>query len=263
MPTPFPGMDPYLERPDLWPDVHNRLIVMIADDLAPRLRPRYYVAIEERTYTLFDPGELVFAGRADVAVVPSSSQAVEQPEAKNLALPTTVTVELPMPDAVRESYLEVRAVDHNRVVTVLEVLSPTNKRPGEGREQYLRKRMQVLATRTHLVEIDLLRIGEPMPMRGDTPPGHYHILISREDKRPRADLISFSVRQPVPSFRLPLQPGDAEPLVELNRLLSSLYDRAGYDLRINYQTDPAPPLTGEDAAWADAVLRESGVRQQS
>lgn len=259
MPTPFPGMDPYLEHPDLWPDVHNRLIVALADDLAPRVRPRYYVSVEERTY-LASPQELTFTGRPDVTVVkPSEPPANPQPTAEP-APTTAVTVELPVPDEVRELYLEVRAADTDRVVTVLEILSPTNKRPGEGRELYERKRLVLLGTLAHLVEIDLLRAGEPLPMRGDGKASHYRILISRSEKRPQGSLLPFNVRQPIPTFHLPLQSGDEEPTVDLNLLLHELYDRAGYDLRIDYEAEPEPPLEGEDAGWADALLREKELR---
>ena len=259
MPTPFPGVDPYLERPGLWPDVHNRLIVHLADELAPPLRPRYVVSIEERTYTV-TADDLVFAGRADVSVAHPTGEAFPQRAPRSMRDAMLMTVELPMPDEVRETYLEIRSVAEDRVVTVLEVLSPSNKRPGEGREQYLRKRLSVLGTLTHLVEIDLLRGGQSMPMAGYQQTSDYRILLSRAERRPRADLLAWSLRQPIPSFRLPLQPGDHEPEVDLNRLLHALYDRAGYDLRIPYSDAPNPPLAGDDQAWADALLRDAGLR---
>jgi hypothetical protein len=146
------------------------------------------------------------------------------------------------------------------VITVLEVLSPTSKRPGEGRDLYERKRLTLLGTLTHLVEIDLLRAGLSMTMWGNGTQADYRILVSRSLQRPRADLMPFSVRQPIPEFRLPLQAGDEEPVVDLNWLLHDLYDRAGYDLQINYRAEAEPPLAGDDAAWADALLRAVGLR---
>lgn len=259
MPTPFPGMDPYLERPDLWPDVHNSLISALRDNLAPLLRPRYYVSIEERTY-LAGPAGLHFTGRPDVTVVGEAQVAYETRTTIETMAVGVIPVELPLPDYVRETYLEVRATDTDEVITALEILSPTNKRPGEGRYFYERKRSIVLGTVTHLVEIDLLRAGEPMPMHGDIPPIHYRILISRSERRPTADLLAFSVRQPVPTFRLPLKRGDEEPVVDLGRLLHELYDRAGYDLRIDYRAEPVPPLERDDDAWADALLRQASLR---
>jgi hypothetical protein len=172
-----------------------------------------------------------------------------------------VTVELPMPDTVRETYLEVRVSgDGEALITSLEILSPGNKLPGRGRLVYERKRHMVLDSRTHLVELDLLRGGQPMAMSGNGHGWHYRILISREECRPKADLYPFTVRQPIPDFPLPLKPGDAELTVPLNAILHELYDRAGYDLRIDYRREAEPPLEGDDVAWADALLREARLR---
>lgn len=251
MPTPFPGMDPYLEQPAIWPDLHNSLIVVLRDDLAPRLRPRYYVSIEERTYTV-EPGDLMLAGRADVAVVGPARSA--SAPALELAESGGVMVVVDMPDQIRETYLEVRSAT-GEVITLVEILSPTNKRAGEGRGLYLRKRHSVLASFTHLVEIDLLRAGEPMPMSGWAGQSDYRIMVSRGNRRPRALLLPFGVRQAIPRFALPLQPNDVEPDVDLGHLLHALYDRSGYDLRLNYRAEADPPLTGDDAVWADGVRR--------
>lgn len=257
MPTPFPGMDPYLERSGLWPDVHNGLIAALRDYLAPRLRPRYFVSIEERTYTVA-PDDLVFSGRADVAVV--ERKPINSDDALEADADGAVIVEVPLLDEVRETFLEIRSTANERVVTVLEILSPANKRAGSGREQYVEKRLGIFGTRTHLVEIDLLRAGEPMPVLGWGGQSDYRILVSRGDRRPRAQLLPFGVRQPMPNFTLPLLRGDDEPKVELGALLHALYDRAGYDLRIDYRTEPEPALDGEDAAWADELLRGAGLR---
>ena len=257
MPTPFPGMDPYLERASLWPDVHNGLIAAFRDYLAPLLRPRYFVSIEERTY-LVNPDDLVFAGRADVAVVErwrGETGAVAVMEATDV-----VTVDVPLRDEVRETWLEVRSTANERVVTVLEILSPTNKRAGDGREQFLEKRLGIFSTRTHVVEIDLLRAGEPMPVFGWGGTSDYRILVSRGDRRPRAALHPFRVRQPIPTFALPLLRGDDEPLVNLGEVLHRLYERAGYDLRLDYRAPAEPPLAGADAAWADELLQAVGLR---
>ena len=257
MPTPFPGMDPYLEHHALWPNVHSRLIVALADDLAPRLRPRYYIAVEERTI-LSGPGDVTFTLRPDAAVI--EPQPLHEAVAVYEAVTHRRTVLVPLPDEIRETYLEIRSTAEDRVVTVVELLSPTNKRPGESRRRYEEKRLAIFGSRTHLVEIDLLRAGEPMPMDGCPPDVAYRILISRAERRPQADLLVFGVREPIPPFALPLLRGDDEPTVELNRLLHDLYDRAGFDLRIDYSQPPDPPLPAEDAAWAEALLRASPAR---
>jgi hypothetical protein len=146
------------------------------------------------------------------------------------------------------------------VITVLEVLSPTNKRPGRGRRLYEDKRMEVLTTRSHLVEIDLIRSGEPMPLIDNGRVSDYRILVSRGDRRPNAILYPFGVRQPIPAFPLPLKANDQEPMVDIGQLLHDLYDQASYDLRIDYTGDPDPPLLSVDAAWADRLLHQQGLR---
>jgi Uma2 family endonuclease len=154
VPPPFPGMDPYLEHPTLWPGVHNGLIAALQLSLAPQLRPRYYVAIAERLY-ITEPDQRVFVGRPDLAVIglPVAEKAL------TASASSVLTVQVPVPDEVRETYLEVRETRTDFVLTVLEILSPTNKRLGRGRRLYEDKRMEVLASRTHLVEIDLIRAG--------------------------------------------------------------------------------------------------------
>jgi len=258
MRTPFPGMDPYLEQPESWQGFHNSLIAALALDLAPRLRPRYYVATEERTY-LYAPDRSTFIGRPDLNVI---GPVLQESRASWSVEPVAgaVRVELPIPDQVREAYLEVRQVGSDEVITVLEILSPTNKRPGEGRRQYEQKRLSVFSTLTNLVEIDLLRAGEPMRMWGNGHGSHYRILVSRARQQPSGELYPFNVRQPIPDFPLPLQSDDAESLVELNRIIHDLYERAGYDLRINYRDDATPPLENDAAAWADNLLRDAGLR---
>ena len=259
MPTPFPGMDPYLEQPGLWPNVHTSLIVALRDDLAPRLRPRYYVAVEERTVRL-GPDDLLFATRPDVAVVRPQPGLPDEGVSTAVESAGVVTVELPLPEEIREAFLEIRSVTIEQVITVVELLSPVNKNTGEGRRQYEQKRLALLGTRTHLVEIDLLRAGQLMPMRGYQGQSDYRVLISRSEQRPRAELLPFSVRQPIPRFHLPLTGGDDEPEVDLTRLLHTLYDRAGYDLRIDYRAEADPPLNGSDATWVDELLRAAGLR---
>ncbi len=270
MPSPFPGMNPYLENPEIWPAVHSRLIVAIADALVPQIRPNYLVDIEKRIYQ--SSGETtLLVGIPDVTVrreAPLSRReslpSQTNPSTSNVAVAappvTPVQVRMPMPEEVREAYLEVRDTTTGEVVTVIEVLSPANKRPGKGREMYLEKRETVVGSRTHLVEIDLLRKGEPMPFFGTEFQGNYRILVSRGDRRPTADLYLFNLPQPIPTFTLPLRSQDAEPTLDLQALLNSLYDRAGYDYTLDYSAEPVPPLEESETAWADALLREQQLR---
>ena len=271
MPSPFPGMNPYLEHPELWPGVHHLLISALAESLAPQLRPKYRVAVEVRMYDTSGEDTLL-VGIPDVVVkrpltattpdVPSyeggnatmSNVAVAPP----LVKPITVTI--PVPETVNEGYLEVREVATKEVVTAIEILSPTNKRSGEGRKAYESKRQRVLGSLTHLVEIDLLRAGEPMPILENDIQSNYRILVSRGDRRPRSDLYAFNLPDIIPSFPLPLRSGDVEPVVDLQTLLSGVYDRNCYDLDLDYNRQTVPPLSETDAAWADTLLRQQGLR---
>ena len=251
MPSPFPGMDPYLEHPALWPDVHNSLLAALRDSLSPQVAPRYYVALERRTY-LLTPDDLVFVGRPDVAVV---RRAAGGPPGQTPAVTATAVLEVdvPMADEVAEVFLEVRDVATGQCVTVVELLSPVNKLLGHGREAYLDKRTEILRTRTSLVEVDLLRAGEPMPVVGPTVHSDYRILVSRGARRPRAQLVVWSLRQRIPAFELPLLEGDLEPTADLGAVLHALYDRARFDLRLDYAQPPVPPLAEDDAVWARSL----------
>jgi len=118
----------------------------------------------------------------------------------------------------------------------------------------------VFGSRSHLVEIDLLRSYQPLPVFGNDIEGSYRILVSRGDCRPVADLYLFNLPDAIPAFPLPLRSGDVEPIVDLQGLLNGVYDRAAYDFRIDYTTEPVPALSEPDAVWADAWLRETGLR---
>ncbi len=248
MPTPFPGMDPYLEHQSLWHDVHVGMIASIRDALAPMLRPRYRVLVEERTYRVRTQ-DLELVGIPDVLAV-----RINEPAVAYRVPGQAQTVHVPTSETIKERFLVVSEVQSGDVVTVIELLSPTNKRPGKGRRHYVAKRTAILDSMTHLVEIDLLRAHEPMLVYGNGHHSHYRILVSRSHLRPQAELYGFDVQEPIPTFLLPLRQGDEEPSVDVGKLLHDLYDRAGYDLSIDYHREPAPPFQGEDAAWVDELL---------
>jgi len=262
MPNPFPGMNPYLESPEFWRSVRNRLIVAIADLLTPQLLPKYLVDIEQRIYQISGEDALLI-GIPDVTVQRSptpttaaaSNIAVAAPPAQSLK------VRIPLPVELTESYLQVIETETKKVVTAIEVLSPTNKRPGKGREMYESKRENIFGSRTHLVEIDLLRSYQPMLVFGNDIEASYRILVSRGNQRPIADLYLVNLPDIVPAFPLPLRAEDAEPTVDLQGLLNGVYDRAAYDFRIDYTAQPVPPLSETDAVWTDSLLRETGWLQ--
>jgi hypothetical protein len=259
MPNPFPGMNPYLESPDFWPEVHNRLIVAIADALVPQLVPRYRVAIEKRIYEIKGEQSLL-VGIPDVSIqhnpIPRNSST------SNAAVATRtepLKVRLAMSEEVKEGYLEVIDMGNKEVVTVIEVLSPANKRPGKGREMYEEKRDKIFGSRTNFVEIDLLRSYEPLPVLDNDIAAHYRILVSRSNQRPGADLYLFNLPDAIPCFPLPLRAGDVEPMVDLQALLNTVYDRAAYDITLDYTAQLVPALSESDAVWADSLLRETSL----
>jgi Protein of unknown function (DUF4058) len=250
-------MDPWLEHPDLSPDLHNSLITSIRDDLASRVAPRYFVGVEQHTYLTSAAGDLAVIGPDVLIGRTASRRRIPRPDrpARSGVGVVELDVEVPVEVQVEEWYLEVRAAKTGRLFTVIEVLSPTNKAAGDGRKEYLRKRKRILKTRTSLVEIDLLRGGRPMPvMTGQPVEGAYRILVSRGASRPRAKLYAFGVRQPIPPIPIPLLPKDPEPSLELNAVLHALYERARFDLRLDYTKPPVPPLGEEGAAWARGIV---------
>lgn len=251
-------MDPYLEQPGLWPEFHNRLLVAIADALGPQLRPKYRVAIEKRVYQ--DAAEDLQIGRPDATVFRASSDATPVQLRQGQVLVEPVMVELPMPEEVTERFLEIREVGTEAVVTTLELLSPSNKRAGQGRQLYEAKRLKILGSQTHLIEIDLIRAFGPLPLRSAAATSLYRIVVSRVEQRPLAELYGFNLSNPMPSFPVPLQPGDPAIWVDLQDLVSGVYDRASYDLAIDYRQDPVPPLSAADAAWVQAVLVAKHLR---
>ena len=158
MPSPFPGMDPYIERPVIWPDFHNHLITAIKAALQPLLRPRYVALSEDRLFVVESDRPI----RPDLALVRTSSP-------KPPAGAATAVMELDAPavfelwrEEIRQPLIQIlEPAAGNRVVTAIEVLSPDNKAAGEGRDSYLQKREEYWAAGTNLVEIDLLRVGQP------------------------------------------------------------------------------------------------------
>ncbi len=261
MPSPFPGMNPYLEHPELFPGLHHLLISEIARFLSPQLRPKYRVAVFVRMYETSEENSLL-VGIPDVIV--KSRQTVPDSTMTNVAVTTPtaepIRVTIPMPLTIREGYLEVREVGTEALVTTIEILSPTNKRAGKGRKMYEEKREQVLGSRTNLVEIDLLRKGESMPFLGNNIASNYRILVCRGNKRPYGDLYAFNLPSVIPSFSLPLRSGDTEPVIDLQALLNGVYDIYDYDLVVDYSQEAVPPLSKADAVWVNELLQEKGLR---
>jgi len=246
MPSPFPGMNPYLEQDDAWDDFHERFLPMVADRLVEQVRPKYIVKIDEHVYVHeLTPEPQRFLGRADLAVAHFEASSEVRPGVGIVESP--VQVQLPTLDVERLSFVEIRDRRSRELVTVVELLSPSNKRPGADREQYLAKRTTLLGSLVHLVEIDLLRGGRPLPLV-ERPLSAYAVMVSRVEQRPTANLWPIGLRDRLPIIPVPLRSPDQDARIDLQDVLHRIYDAAGYEDYI-YQGQPDPPLSADDRAW--------------
>ena len=255
MVSPFPGVDPFIEGQE-WEDFHSRFIQGISDALVPHVRPRYAVRVERRVYIEHDVDRPPRAMRPDVAIFGADPR---QPMGDGDAATTTaiapVPCILPMPEDRSETFLTIRDLHTTKVTTVIELLSPDNKRPGsDGRREYLEKRSSVLLSSSHLVEIDLLRGGRRMPTVDPPPPADFHVIVSRAGKRPAAELYPWTLRQPLPSIHVPLAGDDPDVPLSLQTVFTSAYDRAGYDYSLHYEWPLDPPLAEADQAWLRQIV---------
>lgn len=250
MPSPFPGMDPWLEHPALFPNLHQRLITYACDALQRGVGDRYFVSIGERVY-IEEPEPRSFY--PDVHIVErrhgrDAQLAAEADEPRVLLLE---------PIERREVYLELQDVTTGgTVVTVIEVLSPSNKQTGRGRELYLQKQANVLESTASLVEIDLLRAGEPTVA---IPPGSlgakpYRVVVSPARNRRRREIYAVGMRERLPRVAVPLRERDEPAVLDLQSVLAEAYDKGALHLKIDYTTPPVPPLPAADEAWASEQL---------
>ncbi len=258
MPSPFPGMNPYIEQPAVWQDFHARFMTLAAERIGDQVEPRYYVKIEEHIFIHeLSADERRPFGRPDLSVHPFDSSApVASGEAAVAVAPATVTMPTAV-DEVAQRFLEIRDRQTRQVVTVVELLSPANKDRNSGREQYWNKaRLLVTATQTGFVEIDLLRGGHRIPWAG-LPTCDYYALVSRSADRAldpaRADVWPVRLRDPLPTIPIPLLPGEPEPTLDLQSLVHRIYDSGRYRMFI-YDTPPEPLLSPAEAAWAVQLL---------
>jgi hypothetical protein len=258
MRSPFPGMDPYLEAQSLWPDVHTRLMSIIGEQLTPLLAPKYLAELETQVIIdqVDDDPQIVLP---DVSVtrtdVPGGA-----PSAVAVAAPAPVEVRVPMDVPTRLVSLYIRLRETARLVAVIELLSPVNKRRGKGREEYTEKRRTCLKSPIHFIEIDLLRRYPRMPFDDPLPAADYMVMVCKAGERPRSSVWPINVRQPLPTIPIPLLPPDPPVPLDLGSALRTAYERARYDLRVDYRKPPVPPLSTADVAWAAALLGPAGEK---
>jgi hypothetical protein len=240
-------MNPWIEQDVIWPDFHVALVPVIRRQVARQVLPKYIVLMEEQIYIRELPPEPARSIRPDVAVTRTSGG----PAAAAIGvaeLEAPVHPRLPAEDIERLPFLEVRDRQSRELVTVIEVLSPSNKRRGDDRATYLDKRRAVLKSTAHLVEIDLLRGHEPMPLQG-RPECAYSVLVSRVERRPVVDFWPIGLRDPLPLIPVPLRAPDGDARLDLRQALDEVYDDAGYAHFI-YDGVPDPRLAPEEVEWA-------------
>jgi hypothetical protein len=265
MPSPFPGMDPYLEGPRLWRDLHTRLISEIQETLNRQFGDQYVARIEERVYIsdVGDPGRSAIIPDVHVAATgPAGNRAAADAPGIKGVVGAIEVVEL-IDEEVHEPYVEILDLASRAVVTVIEVLSLTNKIEGSrGREEYMAKRERVLKSRTHLVEVDLLRDGRPVFVGQALPRHDYMAVVSRfQERRRRIVVWPILLRQRLPVIPIPLRAADADVELDLQGVLNQSYERGKYQVDVNYREGPDVPLSLEAGRWADELLRSKGLRQ--
>jgi hypothetical protein len=260
MPSPFPGMDPFLEDPAVFPDLHDSLITYCRESLQRRLPKPYYCVIGSRIW--MEPQQRLIG--PDVRVQRTGRKRSREVNGgtavRTRSEPVIISI---IPEEVRETLVEIRVPDEkgDRLVTVIEVLSPTNKTAGPGRESYLRKQQEVLANAVHLIEVDLLRGGaHTTAVDRDIAvhtagPFDYHVCL-RDFERPN-DYSVYPVRleDKLPEIIVPLLPGETPLTLDLQVLFERSYDTGPYERWVHYEGKmPGPALSSEQMKWAKQIL---------
>ncbi|MDX1944744.1 MAG: DUF4058 family protein [Pirellulaceae bacterium] len=253
MPSPFPGMDPFIEG-QIWEDFHHELIGEIRHQLQPLVRPKYVTLVEKRVYIDRAEDDAPAQIVADVGLAAGQSGAsIRATELAASGEP--LLLDYPLATERREAFLTIRDARNRNIVTIIEVLSPANKRPGgDGRAEYLKKRAAILDSEVNLVELDLLRGGARLPMVQALPAADYLALVRQQRGRHQAAIRSWRLPDPLPTIAVPLLVDDGEVALDLAAAFTNAYDRAGYDAILNYDLPIDPQLSPSEAAWAREVL---------
>ena len=262
MSSPFPGMNPFLEGHE-WEDFHATFNTVLRETLAPRIRPKYAARVERRIYVerpSSEDDQYLIADSAIVLTGDGDGGGLAVAEAPAAA--TSVEGLIAMGEEHRETYLVIRHVETQEVVTVIETLSPANKRRGgDGRRAYLDKRQQILRSHSSLVEIDLLRGGVRLPMMSPLPRGDYYAIVTRAWSRPRSRIYAWALRDPLPMIAIPLKREDGEVTVNLQQVLSTVCERADYELTLDYRRQLLPPLGPNEDEWLTSLALPIRISQ--
>ena len=254
MPSPFPGMDPFIESQS-WKGFHSRFVNVLGELLVPQVRPRYVVEIEDDVYVFTDSDDPPEKFEPDVYVADARGESSTQTVVRTASATVTPAVlHLPVPRRRRQRYLVIKDRASHEVVTVIELLSPTNKAHKQGRRLYLKKRGRLLEADTNLVELDLLRGGRRLPTIEPLMPADYYAFVAYGDRLPQVNVYAWSLRDRLPTIPVPLAGDDPDATLDLGAALTLAYDRAGYDYALDYRAEVQPPLSGTDVDWVRSVL---------
>jgi Protein of unknown function (DUF4058) len=228
MPSPFPGMDPYLEGEKIWPAFQHHLLACLYQTLLPGLVDRYRARVGQRRY------------------------------ATTQALFTSIIRE-----DHEEEFIEIRQRNDSRLITLVDVVSPTNKTTAEGRQAYLDKRKEAKSSNANLVEIDLVLQGNPMLdySRDGLPDWDHAVTVTRATQPERYEIYTATLQKKLPKFRLPLAGDDRDTVVDLQSTFSRCFDLGNFPSLIDYQLDPPTKLEEEDRRWMNEMLRHQKLRR--
>ena len=257
MPSPFPGMDPYLESPAHWSDFHYEFIGAMREALSDKLPENYHARINELVMMIQPDLPQRKGAGPDVLVTRDPGRESEGGVAVAgvTEIVPTILRNIEYFDPYTEAFIEVIRLPDQQVVTVIELFSPANK-TGEGRGIYMEKRQHLLRQPVNIVEFDLIRAGRRLELNRPLPAGHYYAFVSRADRRPTCDVYAWTVRQPLPPVPIPLQAPDGDVRLELEQAFRSAYKRGRYDRMIKYDGPPSPPrFHSVDAEWVSQTAR--------
>jgi hypothetical protein len=251
-------MDPYIETPKLWADFHSDLAAEIRSQLNQHIQPGYFARlIPYISYEVIEVSTK-YSAYPDITVwqsEPSSRQPITG--AATIApapVESIVAIEIPL----RLHSVEIRTTETETLVTIIEILSPANKRPGNMTYQtYHRKRNDILNSQVHLLEIDLLRGGERPPLARPVPQAPYYVVLSRANRRPRVEVWPIQLADKLPILPVPLADPDPDAPLDLGATVASVYERGAYASQIDYSQPPPPPnLSEEELAWLLELLNQ-------
>ena len=255
MRSPFPGMDPYLEDQGRWPDFHSRVITYGCDVVSQALPDDYVAQMGEEVRVVSWQEGHDRSMRLDVAIVRHDRSSGPEPAGGGVA--TLEPIAIPFAaavDEVRDTWIEIRRLPDERLVTTIEVLSPTNK-GSSGLTEYLDKRHRLRTQGVNLVEIDLLIAGRRLPMAKPLPPGDFFTIISRASKSELGDVYAWSIQRPLPKIPIPLEDPDPDVFLDLAEVFALAYQRGRYARLIHYDRPLDLPLHPQDKEWAEKVAR--------